>query len=195
MTIKEILALKDTDNIISVKGWVKTKRGSKNVSFISLNDGSAINSIQIVAESERFDENLIKKVTTGSCISVKGKFVKSKGQGQDNEILANSLKVLGEADAKEYPLQPKKHSLEFLREKAHLRFRTNTFSAIFRLRHSLTFAVHKFFNDKGFFNLHTPIITGADAEGAGEMFQVTNLNLEYGEKLDFSKDFFGKKLA
>ena len=195
MTIKEILALKDTDNIISVKGWVKTKRGSKNVSFISLNDGSAINSIQIVAESERFDENLIKKVTTGSCISVKGKFVKSKGQGQDNEILANSLKVLGEADAKEYPLQPKKHSLEFLREKAHLRFRTNTFSAIFRLRHSLTFAVHKFFNDKGFFNLHTPIITGADAEGAGEMFQVTNLNLEYGEKLDFSKDFFGKKTS
>jgi len=195
MTIKEILALKDTDNIISVKGWVKTKRGSKNVSFISLNDGSAINSIQIVAESERFDENLIKKVTTGSCISVKGKFVKSKGQGQDNEILANSLKVLGEADSKEYPLQPKKHSLEFLREKAHLRFRTNTFSAIFRLRHSLTFAVHKFFNDKGFFNLHTPIITGADAEGAGEMFQVTNLNLEYGEKLDFSKDFFGKKTS
>ena len=195
MTIKEILALKDTDNIISVKGWVKTKRGSKNVSFISLNDGSAINSIQIVAESERFDENLIKKVTTGSCISVKGKFVKSKGQGQDNEILANSLKVLGEADAKEYPLQPKKHSLEFLREKAHLRFRTNTFSAIFRLRHSLTFAVHKFFNDKGFFNLHTPIITGADAEGAGEMFQVTNLNLEYGEKLDFSEDFFGKKTS
>jgi len=195
MTIKEILALKDTDNIISVKGWVKTKRGSKNVSFISLNDGSAINSIQIVAESERFDENLIKKVTTGSCISVKGKFVKSKGQGQDNEILANSLTVLGEADAKEYPLQPKKHSLEFLREKAHLRFRTNTFSAIFRLRHSLTFAVHKFFNDKGFFNLHTPIITGADAEGAGEMFQVTNLNLEYGEKLDFSKDFFGKKTS
>jgi len=195
MTIKEILALKDTDNIISVKGWVKTKRGSKNVSFISLNDGSAINSIQIVAESERFDENLIKKVTTGSCISVKGKFVKSKGQGQDNEILANSLKVLGEADSKEYPLQPKKHSLEFLREKAHLRFRTNTFSAIFRLRHSLTFAVHKFFNDKGFFNLHTPIITGADAEGAGEMFQVTNLNLESGEKLDFSKDFFGKKTS
>ena len=193
MTIKEILAIKDTDNIISVKGWVKTKRGSKNVSFIALNDGSSINSIQIVAESDSFDEDLIKKITTGSCISVDGQLVKSKGQGQDNEILATSVEILGEADAKEYPLQPKKHSLEFLREKAHLRFRTNTFSAIFRLRHSLTYAVHKFFNDKGFVNLHTPIITGADAEGAGEMFQVTNLDLESGKEIDFSKDFFGKK--
>ncbi len=193
MTIKEILAIKDTDNIISVKGWVKTKRGSKNVSFIALNDGSSVNSIQIVAESDSFDEDLIKKITTGSCISVSGQLVKSKGQGQDNEILATSVEILGEADAKEYPLQPKKHSLEFLREKAHLRFRTNTFSAIFRLRHSLTYAVHKFFNDKGFVNLHTPIITGADAEGAGEMFQVTNLDLENGKEIDFSKDFFGKK--
>ena len=193
MTIKEILAIKDTDNIISVKGWVKTKRGSKNVSFIALNDGSSINSIQIVAESESFDENLIKKITTGSCISVSGQLVKSKGEGQDNEILATSVEILGVADAKEYPLQPKKHSLEFLREKAHLRFRTNTFSAIFRLRHSLTFAVHKFFNDKGFVNLHTPIITGADAEGAGEMFQITNLDLENEKEIDFSKDFFGKK--
>ena len=193
MTIKEILAIKDTDNIISVKGWVKTKRGSKNVSFIALNDGSSINSIQIVAECESFDENLIKKITTGSCISVSGQLVKSKGEGQDNEILATSVEILGVADAKEYPLQPKKHSLEFLREKAHLRFRTNTFSAIFRLRHSLTFAVHKFFNDKGFVNLHTPIITGADAEGAGEMFQITNLDLENEKEIDFSKDFFGKK--
>ena len=193
MTIKEILAIKDTDNIISVKGWVKTKRGSKNVSFIALNDGSSIYSIQIVAESDSFDEDLIKKITTGSCISVSGQLVKSKGQGQDNEILATSVEILGEADAKEYPLQPKKHSLEFLREKAHLRFRTNTFSAIFRLRHSLTYAVHKFFNDKGFVNLHTPIITGADAEGAGEMFQVTNLDLESGKEIDLSKDFFGKK--
>ena len=193
MTIKEILAIKETDNIISVKGWVKTKRGSKNVSFIALNDGSTINSIQVVAESESFNEELLKKITTGSCICVNGKLVKSKGQGQVNEILANSVEILGKADAKEYPLQPKKHSLEFLREKAHLRFRTNTFSAIFRLRHSLTYAVHKFFNDKGFVNLHTPIITGADAEGAGEMFQVTNLDLESGKEIDFSKDFFGKK--
>jgi len=193
MTIKEILAIKETENIISVKGWVKTKRGSKNVSFIALNDGSSINSIQIVAESDSFDEDLIKKITTGSCISVDGQLVKSKGQGQDNEILATSVEILGEADAKEYPLQPKKHSLEFLREKSHLRFRTNTFSAIFRLRHSLTYAVHKFFNDKGFVNLHTPIITGADAEGAGEMFQVTNLDLENVKEIDFSKDFFGKK--
>lgn len=193
MTVKEILATKDTNNIISVKGWVKTKRGSKNVSFIALNDGSTINSIQIVAESDSFNEELLKKITTGSCICVNGKLVKSKGQGQVNEILASSVEILGKADAKEYPLQPKKHSLEFLREKAHLRFRTNTFSAIFRIRHALTFAVHKFFNDRGFVNLHTPIITGADAEGAGEMFQVTNLDLENGKKIDFSKDFFGKK--
>ena len=198
MKIKEILQSEGSEQKIHVKGWVRTRRGSKHVSFISLNDGSSINSIQVVAESRDFDEALIKQVTTGSCISVSGKLVASKGSGQKVEILANSIEILGNADAENYPLQPKKHSLEFLRENAHLRFRTNTFSAVFRLRHALTFAVHKFFNDKGFFNLHTPIITGADAEGAGEIFQVTNLDLEklpkkVDGKIDFSEDFFGNK--
>jgi len=198
MKIKEILLTEGVEQKISIKGWVRTRRGSKHVSFIALNDGSTINNIQIVAEATDFDEELIKQITTGSCISVSGKLVASKGSGQAVEILASSIDMLGAADAEEYPLQPKKHSLEFLRENAHLRFRTNTFSAVFRLRHALTFAVHKFFNDKGFFNLHTPIITGADAEGAGEMFQVTNLDLEAPPKteegkIDFSADFFGRK--
>ena len=198
MKIKEILSEKGKEQKISAKGWVRTRRGSKHVSFIALNDGSTINNIQIVAEGGSFNEELIKQITTGSCISVDGKLVRSKGSGQAVEILANKIEVLGAADAEEYPLQPKKHSLEFLREKAHLRFRTNTFSAVFRLRHALTFAVHKFFNDKGFLNLHTPIITGADAEGAGEMFQVTNLDLENlpknsDGKIDFESDFFGSK--
>ena len=198
MKIKEILQSEESEQKIHVKGWVRTRRGGKHVSFISLNDGSSINSIQVVAESRDFDEALIKQVTTGSCISVSGKLVASKGSGQKVEILANYIEILGNADAENYPLQPKKHSLEFLRENAHLRFRTNTFSAVFRLRHALTFAVHKFFNDKGFFNLHTPIITGADAEGAGEIFQVTNLDLEklpkkVDGKIDFSEDFFGNK--
>ena len=198
MKIKEILQSEGNEQKIHVKGWVRTRRGSKHVSFIALNDGSTINSIQVVAEASDFDEELVKQITTGSCISVSGKLVASKGSGQAVEILAKSIEILGGADADEYPLQPKKHSLEFLREKAHLRFRTNTFSAVFRLRHALTFAVHKFFNDKGFFNLHTPIITGADAEGAGEIFQVTNLDLENlpkneEGKIDFSADFFGSK--
>lgn len=198
MKIKEILSEEGKEQKISAKGWVRTRRGSKHVSFIALNDGSTINNIQIVAEGDSFNEELIKQITTGSCISVDGKLVTSKGSGQAVEILADKIEVLGAADAEEYPLQPKKHSLEFLREKAHLRFRTNTFSAIFRLRHALTFAVHKFFNDKGFLNLHTPIITSADAEGAGEMFQVTNLDLENlpktaDGKIDFKSDFFGSK--
>lgn len=198
MKIKEILSEEGKEQKISAKGWVRTRRGSKHVSFIALNDGSTINNIQIVAEGDSFNEELIKQITTGSCISVDGKLVTSKGSGQAVEILADKIEVLGTADAEEYPLQPKKHSLEFLREKAHIRFRTNTFSAIFRLRHALTFAVHKFFNDKGFLNLHTPIITSADAEGAGEMFQVTNLDLENlpktaDGKIDFKSDFFGSK--
>ena len=198
MKIKKILSEEGKKQKISAKGWVRTRRGSKHVSFIALNDGSTINNIQIVAEGDSFNEELIKQITTGSCISVEGKLVTSKGSEQAVEILADKIEVVGAADAEEYPLQPKKHSLEFLREKAHLRFRTNTFSAIFRLRHALTFAVHKFFNDKGFINLHTPIITGADAEGAGEMFQVTNLDLENlpknsDGKIDFQSDFFGGK--
>jgi len=198
MQIKDLLSAKCKEKSINVKGWVRTKRGSKNVSFIALNDGSTIKNIQIVAESSCFSEDDLKQITTGSCINVVGSLVSSKGSGQTAEILAAKIEILGLADADEYPLQPKKHSLDFLREKAHLRFRTNTFSAIFRLRHQLTFAIHSFFNDKGFFNLHTPIITSADAEGAGEMFKVTNLDLESLPKnkvgkVDFSKDFFGCK--
>ena len=198
MKIKEILKTVGENQQLKTKGWVRTRRGSKHVSFIALNDGSTINNIQVVAEGDNFYEELIKQITTGSCIAVEGELVESKGSGQAVEILASKIEILGEADADEYPLQPKKHSLEFLREKAHLRFRTNTFSAVFRLRHALTFAVHKFFNDKGFVNIHSPIITGADAEGAGEMFQVTNLDLENlpkteDGKIDFSSDFFGSK--
>ena len=198
MKIKEILKTVGENQQLKTKGWVRTRRGSKHVSFIALNDGSTINNIQVVAEGDNFDEELIKQITTGSCIAVEGELVESKGSGQAVEILASKIEILGEADADEYPLQPKKHSLEFLREKAHLRFRTNTFSAVFRLRHALTFAVHQFFNDKGFVNIHSPIITGSDAEGAGEMFQVTNLDLENlpkteDGKIDFSSDFFGSK--
>ena len=192
--VKSLLLEKAKGQEICVKGWVRTRRGSKNVSFIALNDGSTINNIQIVAEGDHFDEEILKKITTGSAISIIGILVESKGGGQNVEVLAAAIEILGEADADEYPLQSKKHSLEFLREKAHLRFRTNTFSAVFRLRHALTFAVHKFFNDKGFSNIHSPIITGADAEGAGEMFQVTNLDLEkIGSEIDYSTDFFGRK--
>ncbi|MDC0204238.1 asparagine--tRNA ligase [Flavobacteriales bacterium] len=198
MTIKELLQSNGKSQEVNITGWVRTRRGSKHVSFIALNDGSAITSIQVVAEGAHFKEELIKQITTGSCIAVNGELVRSKGSGQSVEILASSIEILGVSDPEEYPLQPKKHSLEFLREKAHLRFRTNTFSAVFRVRHALTFAIHKFFNDKGFISLHTPIITTADAEGAGDMFQVTNLNLSNLQKtddgnIDFSTDFFGSK--
>ena len=200
MRILDILQSKGENQKVKISGWVRTKRGSKHVSFIALNDGSTIHNIQIVAEGENFDEELLKAVTTGSSIEVEGTLVASKGSGQAVEVLASKITVLGEADADEYPLQPKKHSLEFLREKAHLRFRTNTFSAVFRLRHALTFAVHQFFNERGFVNIHSPIITGADAEGAGEMFQVTNLDLENlpktaEGKIDFTSDFFGSKTS
>jgi asparaginyl-tRNA synthetase len=196
--VKTLLQGEGLNETVCVKGWVRTKRGSKNVSFIAINDGSTINNIQAVAESESFDEELIKQITTGACLRIVGTLVESQGSGQKVEITAQEIEVLGEADADIYPLQPKKHSLEFLREKAHLRFRTNTFSAVFRVRHALSFAIHKFFNDKGFVNLHTPIITGADAEGAGEMFQVSSLdwnNLPKDEdgNVDETQDFFGKK--
>ncbi|MDB2362086.1 OB-fold nucleic acid binding domain-containing protein, partial [Flavobacteriales bacterium] len=158
--VKTLLQGESLNETVCVKGWVRTKRGSKNVSFIAINDGSTINNIQAVAESESFDEELIKQITTGACLRIVGALVESQGSGQKVEITAQEIEVLGEADADIYPLQPKKHSLEFLRDKAHLRFRTNTFSAVFRVRHALSFAIHKFFNDKGFVNLHTPIITG-----------------------------------
>ncbi len=198
---KIIDLLKSTDygKTVKVKGWVRTKRGSKNVAFIALNDGSTINNIQIVVDFENICESNIADVHTGASLSVTGTIKESLGGGQKIEIIANSINVLGKADPEEYPLQPKKHSLEFLREIAHLRFRTNTFGAISRVRHAMIFAIHKFFNDKGFVNIHTPIITGSDAEGAGEMFRVTTLDLENlpvqkeTKKVDYKQDFFGKE--
>ena len=195
-TIKQILKSPNIDQELTISGWVRTRRGSKNVSFIALNDGSTIRNLQIVAESTVFNEEIIKKINTGACIRAKGLLKSSEGKEQSLEVLAKEITILGESDATEYPLQPKKHSLEFLREKAHLRFRTNTFSAVFRVRHALTFAIHDFFNKNGYVNIHTPIITGADAEGAGEMFKVSNFDfgaipLNNG-KVDFSEDFFGK---
>ena len=198
--IINLLNSKKTNIDVAISGWVKTCRSSKSVSFISLNDGSTINNIQVVAEASLFKESLLKKISTGAAISVKGSLISSKGKGQDFEVLATHISLLGEADPEKYPIQAKKHSLEFLREQAHLRFRTNTFSAVFRIRHSLTFAIHKFFNDRGFFNIHSPIITGADAEGAGEMFNVSNLTLSNVPKnkngdVDFTQDFFGRKTS
>ena len=181
---------------ICVKGWVKTKRGNKHVAFIALNDGSTIKNIQIVADVEKFSEDVLKKVTTGACLRVNGLLVESMGKGQSVEIQANEIEVYGEADVETYPLQKKGHSLEFLREIAHLRPRTNTFSAVFRVRHAMAYAIHKYFNDRGFFYWHSPLITASDCEGAGEMFQVTTLDLDnlprVEGKIDYSQDFFGR---
>jgi asparaginyl-tRNA synthetase len=197
------LLKKDTEALVgqevNVKGWVRTKRGNKNVAFIALNDGSIIHNIQVVVDVQAFgNDELLKQVTTGACVSVNGELVESKGQGQQVEILAREIHLYGPADPEKYPLQKKGHSLEFLREIAHLRPRTNTFGAIFRLRHALSFAIHKYFNDNGFYYLHTPIITGSDAEGAGAMFRVTTFELGNPPKkedgsIDFSRDFFGKE--
>ncbi len=179
------------------KGWVRTKRGNKNVTFIALNDGSTINNIQVVVDTASFDENLLKNITTGASIAVCGALVVSQGSGQGVEIQASEIELYGVADPATYPLQKKGHTLEFLREIAHLRPRTNTFGAVLRVRHALAFAIHNYFNSKGFVYLHTPIITGSDAEGAGAMFQVTTLDMakvpmtEEG-KVDYSRDFFGK---
>ena len=196
--IKELLSAPSPGTEVLVKGWVRTKRGNKNIIFIALNDGSTINNIQIVAEAALFDETLLKEITTGACISVTGKLVESQGQGQKVEINASAIELYGSCDPETYPLQKKGHSMEFLREIAHLRFRTNTFGAVFRIRHSMAFAIHKYYNDKGFYYLHTPIITGSDAEGAGEMFHVTTLDLNNIPKneeggIDFRNDFFGKE--
>ena len=186
-----------TDSTV-VKGWVRTKRQNKNVAFIALNDGSTIHNLQLVADPEVFGEDLLKLVTTGACLSAEGKIVESQGSGQSVEMHVDKLEVYGSADPEKYPLQPKKHSMGFLREIAHLRPRTNTFGAVYRIRHAMIFAVHKFFNDKGFLNIHTPIITGSDAEGAGETFHVTTLDLnnvpktEDGE-VDYKADFFDKE--
>ena len=179
------------DSEILISGWVRTKRQSKNVSFVSLNDGSTINSLQVVFDMNNFDEPFLDEITTGSSLSITGKLIKSEGKNQQFEIIASKVDILGKSDPEEYPIQPKRHTFEFLREVAHLRPRTNTFSSIFTIRHSIIYSIHKFFNDRGFFNIHTPIITSSDAEGAGEMFKVTSLDLK-DKNLDFKNDFFSK---
>src|SRR6478672_4139963 len=192
--IKALLQNEATDYEATVMGWVRSFR---NTQFIALNDGSTNNNLQVVATLGKFEDELLKRVTTGACIKATGKVIASLGKGQKVELVADSIEILGDSDAEKFPLQPKKHSLEFLREIAHLRFRTNTFGAVFRVRHSLAFAVHKFFNDKGFVYLHTPIITASDAEGAGEMFRVSTLPFDNPPRkedgsIDFSEDFFGR---
>lgn len=195
--IVDVLKMTDFGVEVNVKGWVRTRRGNNYVTFINLNDGSTIHNLQIVADMNRFSEDLIRRAATGASLSVRGVLTASQGSGQNVELVAQNIEILGDCDPNVYPLQPKKHSLEFLREIAHLRFRTNMFGAISRIRHSMIFAVHNFFTSKGFVNIHTPIITASDAEGAGEMFQVTTLDLENpprneAGKLDYSQDFFGK---
>lgn len=185
---------------VEVKGWVRTKRGNNNVNFIALNDGSTVTNLQIVVETTKFDAELLKAITTGSAIYVKGELVESMGKGQSVEVQAKEIEVYGTADPESYPLQKKGHSMEFLREIAHLRPRTNTFGCILRLRHAMAFAIHKYFNENGFFYLNTPLITASDCEGAGEMFQVTTLNLENMPKtkegdIDYSQDFFGRQTS
>ncbi|MGB0165772.1 MAG: asparagine--tRNA ligase [Luteibaculum sp.] len=197
-TVKEILQSGKAGDQLEVKAWVRTKRGSKNVSFIAINDGSCMANLQVVADGTQFSEESLKEVNCGACIAVSGSLVSSQGSGQSVELQANSLKVLGAADPEKYPIQPKKHSLEFLREHGHLRFRTNTIAAVMRVRHALSFAIHQYFNDRGFYYMHTPIITGSDAEGAGEMFRVTTLDIENPPKteegkIDVEQDFFGKE--
>ncbi|MCD8186908.1 MAG: asparagine--tRNA ligase [Rikenellaceae bacterium] len=195
--IAQLLQSEATGDQVTVKGWVRTKRGNKNVAFIALNDGSTIHNLQIVVDVARFDEELLKQITTGACIRASGKLVESMGSGQPVEIQASEIEIYGTADPEEYPLQKKGHTLEFLREIAHLRPRTNTFGAVMRISHAMGYAIHKYFNDHGFYYLHSPIITGSDAEGAGQMFTVTTLDLENlpkteEEEVDFSQDFFGK---
>jgi len=195
--IKTLLQRTDYGSTINVKGWVRTKRSGKNVAFIALNDGSTLNNVQIVVEINEETEKALSRIHTGASLSVDGILAKSMGSKQKVEVQAKNITIYGEANPDEYPLQPKKHSLEFLREKAHLRFRTNTFGAIARVRHAMIFAIHQFFNERGFYNIHTPIITGSDAEGAGEMFQVTTLDIEHPPKnpdgtIDYKNDFFGK---
>lgn len=185
---------------VEVKGWVRTKRGNNNVNFIALNDGSTVTNLQIVVETANFDAELLKAITTGSALYVKGELVESMGKGQSVEVQAKEIEVYGTADPESYPLQKKGHSMEFLREIAHLRPRTNTFGCILRLRHAMAFAIHKYFNENGFFYLNTPLITASDCEGAGEMFQVTTLNLENMPKtkegdIDYSQDFFGRQTS
>ena len=197
LRIAELLQSPATDAEVVVKGWVRTKRGNKNVAFIALNDGSCVANMQVVVDLAKFDEELLRKVTTGACLRVDGRLVASCGAGQGVEVQAEKIEIYGTADPETYPLQKKGHSLEFLRDIAYLRPRTNTFGAIFRIRHAMAYAIHKYFNDKGFYYLHTPLITASDCEGAGAMFQVTTLDLNNlprtGEgAVDYAQDFFGK---
>ena len=197
MRIAQLLKSTEYDSHVVVKGWVRTKRGNKNVAFIALNDGSCVANIQIVVDLAKADEEVLRQITTGACICVEGQLVKSLGQGQGVEVQAEKIEIYGTADPESYPLQKKGHSLEFLRDIAYLRPRTNTFGAILRIRHAMAFAIHKYFNDRGFYYLNTPLITASDCEGAGAMFQVTTLDMnepprtEEG-KVDYSQDFFGK---
>ncbi len=195
LSVKELLATEPKSQKVVVNGWVKTFRSNR---FIALNDGSTINNIQCVVDFEKFDEQLLKQVNTGAALKITGILVESQGRGQSVEIQVEDLFVHGEADPEVYPIQPKKHSMEFLREQAHLRVRTNTFSAIMRVRSALSFAIHQYFQQNGFYYFHAPIVTGSDAEGAGEMFRVTTLDLknpplnENGE-INYKEDFFGKE--
>ena len=195
--IAEILKSGAVDTDIVVKGWVRTKRGNKNVAFIALNDGSCVGNIQVVVDLSKIAEEQLKPVTTGACIRVDGRLVASPGAGQGVEVQAERIEIYGTADPDTYPLQKKGHSLEFLREIAYLRPRTNTFGAVYRIRHAMAWAIHEFFHKNGFYYFHTPIITASDCEGAGAMFQVTTLDLnnlprtEDG-RVDYTQDFFGK---
>ena len=188
-TIKDLLSKPEVNIQYNLSGWVRNKRSSKSVTFISLNDGSCFEDIQIVFETEKYEENL-KKINTGCSIDILGTLIQSSGSGQSYELIPKEIKFIGQANPEEYPLQPKEHSFEFLRENAHFRFRTKTFSSVFRIRHGISYAIHNFFHNRGFYYLNTPIITQSDAEGAGEMFRVTTL--KEGDK-DFSKDFFATK--
>src|SRR5574344_2132969 len=198
--IVEALKRTDIGAEINVKGWVRTRRGNKNVNFIALNDGSTINNIQVVVDLANFDETMLRLITTGACINVNGILAESMGQGQRVEIQATEIEVFGTADPEKYPLQKKGHTLEYLREIAHLRLRTNTFGAVFRIRHNMAMAIHTYFHERGFFYFHTPLITGSDCEGAGQMFEVTTLSLSDPKKtkegaVDYSQDFFGKRTS
>ncbi len=197
--IADLLSQPKVGETYLVKGWVRANRGNR---FIQLNDGSTINNLQGVVDFEQFDEALLKKISTGAAVGLSGTLIESQGSGQAVELLVSAIEIIGEAhpdDIQKTVMQPKKHSLEFLRDQAHLRFRTNTFGAVFRIRHAVSFAIHQFFNDRGFFYLHTPIITGSDAEGAGEMFRVTNLDainppLNEDGSVNYAEDFFGKQV-
>ena len=197
--IIEALASEEYGKDINVKGWVRTRRGSKSVNFIALNDGSTIKNIQVVADVDKFDDEVLRKITTGACLSVDGKLVQSVGSGQSVELQATAIEVLGTCGS-EYPMQKKGQSFEYMRQHAHMRLRTNTFGAVFRIRHNMAMAIHRYFHEHGFYYFHTPIITASDCEGAGQMFQVTTKNLydikkdEEG-KIDYSDDFFGKSTS